>query len=720
MFHNMKISTRLILSFLLITVILGTVTFIGNRSIEHNLNRIVNALNPAMSKVFEIDLTIKEAGKDLVDYLAIDLANGKGEFEKNIAEIKRQYDQFTNIISTEDQASLVLFDSLFVDFQKIAYQIIEANETQKSIGLEIESLFNNNINTMLDKNIQPSIMSHDELTPLLRMKLFITSEMEINAFEFLSSVLGYQITSKPALKKRIDDSVKEYEQAENNYRALSLNSEEKKSLDELKKYWDRGVKLAKEIIRLEDEIHKLGVEFETAEEALDSYLDEYMVPLLVDRITNNERHTLITIHTIQTVTVITYFLVIIIGFLVSRSISRPIAAFIETTQKIGEGKFDRAVINIDSNDEIGMLARSFNRMSERLNNSREKLKKEISERKRVENIIASERNLLRTLIDNLPDSVYVKDEQSRFLVANKTMARRVGYPSPDALIGKTDEDVYPPDVAKKTLAEDAEILKTGKPIIKKESIIFDKSKKRKIINLSTKIPLKDNQGKMTGLVGTGRDITEQRKAEERIERNLHEKELLLKEIHHRVKNNLTIITSLLNLQTDRIIRKEDALKALNESRDRVYSMALVHEKLYKSEDFASVDMQAYIHDITRQLVQSHQTGNNIKVNIEAGQARLDINTAIPCGLILNEIITNSFKHAFPEGRDGELHITFAKKKGGLFLLRIADNGIGLPTNFDIDASDTLGMTLIKLLSDQLSAELAIKNKNGTAFEIRFH
>ena len=227
------------------------------------------------------------------------------------------------------------------------------------------------------------------------------------------------------------------------------------------------------------------------------------------------------------------------------------------------------------------------------------------------------------------------------------------------------------------------------------------------------------QNRVVRIIGAAQDITKSKNAEEQIQKNLREKEILLKEIYHRVKNNLNVITSLLNLQSSKIQTKEEALEAFRESRDRVFAMALIHEKLYMSEDFARVDMKSYIESMIQELFYIHKVEPSVTLDIQVQDVYLDINTAIPCGLILNELVTNIFKYAFPDKRKGTLQIVFSHKKEGKYQLIVHDNGIGLPWNMDIEKVESLGLQLVQMLTKQIDGVLKINRNDGTRFQITF-
>jgi PAS domain S-box-containing protein len=213
-------------------------------------------------------------------------------------------------------------------------------------------------------------------------------------------------------------------------------------------------------------------------------------------------------------------------------------------------------------------------------------------------------------------------------------------------------------------------------------------------------------------------IVMKKRAEQELRNSLHEKEVLLKEIHHRVKNNLQIISSLIHLQEKNIKDKRD-IEVFRDSKDRIRSMALVHESLYQSDNLAMVNFGVYVKKIVDNLVSTYLSSEDrIQIKVCVGDLTLAIDTAIPCGLLVNEFLTNALKYAFPVERKGDVNLSL-EKMDSRFVLAVADNGIGLPDNFSIEKQETLGMTLIRNLVNQLQGELLIKNENGVCFQIFF-
>lgn len=215
------------------------------------------------------------------------------------------------------------------------------------------------------------------------------------------------------------------------------------------------------------------------------------------------------------------------------------------------------------------------------------------------------------------------------------------------------------------------------------------------------------------------DISDRKQKERSIEQALLEKDVLLGEIHHRVKNNLQIVHSLLDLQSAQI-SDPVALAMLRDSQNRIRSMALIHQTLYQSKDFAKVDFGNFLDSFAPILVSSYAVNTSeVVLAIEADGMALPINCAIPCGLIVNELISNALKHAFPDQGGGEIRVELRQDGADHFLLAVSDDGVGLPPGLNIETAPTLGLQLVTLLTDQLRGKLAIEAKQPTRFAIRF-
>jgi PAS domain S-box-containing protein len=228
----------------------------------------------------------------------------------------------------------------------------------------------------------------------------------------------------------------------------------------------------------------------------------------------------------------------------------------------------------------------------------------------------------------------------------------------------------------------------------------------------------DYKGRPAG-IATIFDITGRKRAEEQVRDSLREKEILLHEIHHRVKNNLQIVSTLLDLQSD-YIEDEQSRRYFRESQDRINSMALVHEALYRSRDLARIDFAVYLEGLTDHLFKSYVVDpKNICLKCAISEVSLGIDEAIPCGLIVNELVSNALKHAFPQGGRGEIRVTCHGDADGLIHLTVSDDGAGMPADLDFMATRTLGLQLVTMLVRQLRGEMRVERDGGTSFIISF-
>jgi two-component sensor histidine kinase len=217
-----------------------------------------------------------------------------------------------------------------------------------------------------------------------------------------------------------------------------------------------------------------------------------------------------------------------------------------------------------------------------------------------------------------------------------------------------------------------------------------------------------------------RDITDRKQAEVQFHASLREKDILLREIHHRVKNNMQVIIGLLDLQASSSGNPE-LMEMLNKGQSRIRSMALVHEKLYASKDFTRINLAGYLRTLSQDLFQSYKINpGKIDLIIQTDGVYVDINKAIPCGLVLNELISNVLKHAFPGDRQGELQIIIREEKNTEMEIVVRDNGMGLPDDVDIHQPRTMGLNLVNgLVKKQLKGQMEVRRDNGTEIRIKF-
>jgi two-component sensor histidine kinase len=220
------------------------------------------------------------------------------------------------------------------------------------------------------------------------------------------------------------------------------------------------------------------------------------------------------------------------------------------------------------------------------------------------------------------------------------------------------------------------------------------------------------------------DITVRKQAEQQIRASLQEKEILLKEIHHRVKNNLQVISSLLDLQAD-YVEDPQLLQVFQDSQHRVRSMALVHEKLYQSQNLADIKTEDYVQNLVQYLFSAYNNRpNTIRLIINVDNITLDIYKAVPCGLIISELVSNTLKYAFPETsvqsfHNAELQIQLRVRSDEQLILTVSDNGVGLPSDLDWQNASSLGLRLVWMLTQQLQGVLEVNTDSGTTFKVTF-
>jgi PAS domain S-box-containing protein len=339
---------------------------------------------------------------------------------------------------------------------------------------------------------------------------------------------------------------------------------------------------------------------------------------------------------------------------------------------------------------------------------------DITERKWAEEALRESEERYRLLAENSLDLIELLDLDGNVLYASPSHYYVIGY-TPNELVHQNLFRVVHNEDMPHTLAAINSLLAASTRKTIELRLLKKNGEWIEMEALLSGIPAPGNT--VHRILLSARDITARKQAEERIKASLQEKEVLLKEIHHRVKNNLQIISSLLNLQSG-YIQDKDAGEMFKESRNRVRSMSLIHEKLYQSKDLARIDFAEYVRHLTRHLFRSYGVNSRavgLKINVE--KVLLDIDTAIPCGLIVNELVTNSLKYAFPPGVEGEICISLHPENDGRLVLVVSDNGAGLPPDFDLHQTDSLGLQLVSTLADQLEGTIALDRSSGTAYHI---
>jgi len=332
---------------------------------------------------------------------------------------------------------------------------------------------------------------------------------------------------------------------------------------------------------------------------------------------------------------------------------------------------------------------------------------DITERKHAALIPAR----LAAIVESSDDAIISKDVHGVIMSWNAGAERIFGYAEAEAC-GRSILFLIPPD----RVDEERMILERiqrGERIEHYETVRRRKDGRLLQVSLTVS-PIKDPAGRIIGASKIARDITERRRTEEQLRNSLKEKEVLLKEIHHRVKNNLQIVSGLLNLQAD-TIQDPNIRELFEESRNRIKAMGLIHETLYSSPNLAMIDMAAYIRSLTDQLRGLY--GEGITIDIRVHKILFDVDTAIPCGLILNELISNAIKHAFPTGT-GRILVELTEADAGV-VLAVQDDGIGMPPGIDPATTESLGLRLVDTLVHQLDGHLQIGRGQGTRAAIRF-
>jgi len=327
-----------------------------------------------------------------------------------------------------------------------------------------------------------------------------------------------------------------------------------------------------------------------------------------------------------------------------------------------------------------------------------------------------EQNLfLQTLIESIPNPLFCQDRDGRFLGGNESFCRLMGL-GREKLAGRVPEEVLPPSRAGLFARVDlAGLARTG-PVDVETAFVAASGEVRHLVLGKSVFP--DASGQPAGMVGVLSDFTALERARELAERALEEKNVLLKEIHHRVKNNLQIILGFISIQA------EDAANAAERERfsrleTRIRSMALIHQQLYQQGDLATIDMGEYAQALTRNLSGLfRESMAGVRLAFDCAPCRLRLDKAVPCGLLLNELVTNACKHAFRPGQPGELRVATGLA-GGLARISVVDTGRGLSPGFTLDATQTMGMTLVKELTRQLQGEVRLENRGGLHVEVRF-
>jgi PAS domain S-box-containing protein len=342
--------------------------------------------------------------------------------------------------------------------------------------------------------------------------------------------------------------------------------------------------------------------------------------------------------------------------------------------------------------------------------------RDITARKRALEALRESEERFRNAFDHAPNGMWIREIEGRWLKVNPVLCQ---------IVGRSEQEMLQTTVQAISHPKDLENEWDYLVQLVKGEISFYHLEKRYLhkdghyvwILLSTSI-VRNSAGKPLYLIGHVNDITERKQTEQQMRESLEEKQVLLREIHHRVKNNLQVISSLLDLQAQ-YTKDSSAVGMFRESQLRVRSMALVHERLYQSDSLAGIDFADYLRGLVDDLFASFGVDDRIiLLDWKLDSVRLSIDLAVPAGLAVNELVTNCLKYAFPERRSGriEIHLTGREKNASLV---VRDNGIGIPQEVDFDNPKTFGLRLICALTDQLHGILKLDRTKGTSIEITF-
>jgi len=341
--------------------------------------------------------------------------------------------------------------------------------------------------------------------------------------------------------------------------------------------------------------------------------------------------------------------------------------------------------------------------------------RDVTSRYQAEKELQESRARYQMVFENSGTANAIFDTDCRLTLSNSMFYSHLGG-APSSWLGKTVRELFG-DQGEEIEAAMLQVLSTG------SSRVYDSQINDPLGTIwlrSALQPLFDADKKVVGVQMISQDITESRQAQEDIRKALHEKEVLLRELYHRTRNNMEVISAMLNLKAAQ--SSDQSLKqALTDMDSRIRAMALVHQKLYQSQNLSVIDLKDYLGELSALMLKTYQrTEGKVKLTFEAESVPVLIDIAIPCGLIINEILTNSLKYAFPGRRKGEIFVRLSRVGGDRLELQVADNGVGLKPGFDLRDSTGLGTQIImRIASHQLGAQVAVETRNGVTWRISF-
>lgn len=556
-------------------------------------------------------------------------------------------------------------------------------------------------NRYVNEGSEVVINSSEMERSLYQSLIFLNAIRETNQAEFQDIGVVQELPSKPALKAKFEAELNRFDEAfsrvQNSYTFDEVSGD--KDLEELEGNVDIYKALSREWLELGPENYdQANLMFITSIEPYFrnniipnvSVIRSYALTVQQERIQSLEATLERAALANVIATLFSIVLSILLAIYIYRSIANPLLRLNRATRIIGEGNLDERV-EIETGDEIGELAGTINQMAQNLQN------KTVS------------KEFLDNIVGSIHEALFVADADGRLTITNSAAGRMLGY-SEEEFRGTSVSDYFDPECELSVIenlpdneqsAEFRLVSKSGKII----PVLFSRA------------DLYNTEGKKVGTVSVASDITERKNQEEQIKESLKEKEVLLAEIHHRVKNNLAVISGLMQLQA--YSEDNDVVKkALNTSQLRIQSIALVHEMLYQSDSLAYIDYNIYINDLLQAISSMHLNSNkDIELRSEVSPISISVTQAIPSSLLLNELIVNSYKHAFSGMDKGTILVEMEEDAGGKITMSVSDNGVGFDTE-EFEQSDSLGLSLIRTLSKQLDGELEFgKPENGSGVKV---
>ncbi len=340
---------------------------------------------------------------------------------------------------------------------------------------------------------------------------------------------------------------------------------------------------------------------------------------------------------------------------------------------------------------------------------------DISQRKALERALGQSQARLQATLDALPDLMFEIGLDGRYYDYHSLRADQLAAP-PEVLLGRLVSEVFPAEAAAECMAALNEASASGFSGGRQMALDLPQGRHWFELSVARKSAVGDEGPRFIVL---SRDVTDRRHGEAALRRSLAEQGALLKEVHHRVKNNLQIVHSLLRLETGRSVMPETAT-VLRDMRARIQAMALLHESIYRSGHFAGVDLGDYLRQVATQAIRALQAqAGAVRLQLDLASIQLDLDQALPCGLLVNELISNSLKHGFRDGRGGEIRVALQALGGGALQLRVSDSGAGLPADFEARRGRSLGLQLVADLTDQLGGHLDIGPAPAAVFSVTF-